>query len=71
MHIQLTEMEIAFLERAARRPSQLEADSHGSDAAVIELLLAMQLIVCRDDMLEITILGQHLLKFARTLPRED
>ncbi len=68
MQIQLTDVEIAFLEEAACHPSQLSAGVDPSDAADIELLLAMQLIVCREGSLEITILGLHLLKLARAVP---
>ena len=71
MQIQLTDEEIAFLEKAARRPSRLRVGMPGCDAEVVELLLTMRMIVCREDILEITILGQHLLKLARTLARED
>ncbi len=71
MQIQLTDVEIAFLAEAAGHPSQLRADVDRPDGGVIELLLAMQLLVRRGDNLEITILGMHLLKLARTLPNDD
>ena len=71
MRIQLTDVEIAFLEDAAHHPSLLKVDGDSPDAAVFELLLAMQLIVRRDGILEITLLGQHLLKLARTQPLGD
>ena len=71
MQIQLTDAEVELLEEAARNPSRLKADSKGSDQAVIELLLAMQLIIRCDGLLEITILGQHILKLARDMSRGD
>lgn len=71
MQTQLTDVEIELLEEAARQPSRLKADAKGCDPAVIELLLAMQLVVLRGGALEITILGQHILKLARSSPCVD
>jgi hypothetical protein len=65
MKIQLTELEITLLEQAARRPSRLKAGGNRPEAAVIELLLEMQLVTCHGATVEITLLGQHLLKLAR------
>ena len=71
MKIQLTELEITLLEQAARRPSRLKAGGSRPDAAVIELMLEMQLVIRHGATVEITLLRQHLLKLARISPGDQ
>ena len=71
MLIELTQGEIAILERAARLSPELVADGSKPEHAELNLLLAMRLIVRREGVLEITLLGQHVLKQARTNPGRD
>jgi hypothetical protein len=66
MLIQLTDGEIAILEEAAILSPHLVADGTEPEYAELDVLLAMRLLVRRDGVLQITLLGQHVLKQART-----
>ena len=70
MVIQLTEGELAILERAAlgaisKRPAAGAADLD------LTLLLDMQLVIQTSDRLQITAIGQRVLVMARDDPRRD
>jgi hypothetical protein len=69
--IELTEGEIAILENAALFSRHFVADGREPKYAELDLLLAMRLIVRREGVLEITLLGQHVLKQARMSPAPD
>jgi hypothetical protein len=65
MLIQLTDGEIAILQGAALFSPDLVAGRSQPEHADLDRLLAMQLVARREGVLEITLLGQHLLKQAR------
>jgi hypothetical protein len=69
--IELTEGEIAILEGAALLSPRRVAHASKTEQAELNLLLAMRLIVRREGVLEITLLGQHVLKQARMKPGAD
>ncbi len=71
MVIQLTAGEFAVLELAsAGRANSLDATRRRSDAE-LALLLDMQLVVIRNGELQITLIGQRVLKHARADPRRS
>lgn len=62
MVIQLTDGELAILEQAARG---LKSSARGARREDLKLLMDMQLIIEVDHQLEITLIGQHVLKMAQ------
>ena len=69
MVIQLTEGEFAVLEQAATGRTKYRNSSRRRLDADLALLLDMQLVVITEGELQITLIGQRVLKQARSDPR--
>jgi hypothetical protein len=71
MVIQLTAGELAMLELAAAGHANYRSFARRRSDADLALLLDMQLVVINDGELQITLIGQRILKHARLDPRRS